>query len=46
MRFKFFIPFLLLHSYLSAQTTVTNINSSGAGSLYDAINGIAGSVIK
>lgn len=46
MRFKFFIPFLLLHSYLSAQTTVTNINSSGAGSLYDAINGITGSVIK
>ncbi len=32
----------MLHSYLSAQTTVTNLNSSGAGSLYDAINGIAG----
>lgn len=46
MRFKLFIPFLLLHSYLRAQTTVTNINRSGAGSLYDAINRIAGSVIK
>jgi len=33
--------FMLLGFIASAQTTVTNLNSSGAGSLYDAINLIA-----
>jgi len=41
MHSKYFFLMLLVLSNLNAQITVTNLNASGSGSLYDAISQIA-----